>query len=404
MPFEIRTLTDDELPRAVAISGYAFNAPRDLTNDERTARARKANKPDWYLGTFEDSAMTSMMVMLPVEMYLNGAAIPFGAVSPVATAPEHRRKGHAGQMLRHSLEVMRDRGQVISGLTTPHPALYRRYGWEISADRRLYAFPPKDFLPTSKPAHRGSFEMLTSKDWPLLEEVHREYAEHHNGPFRRGEHEWSMYTLDVPWHPISDIALWRDEAGIAQGYALYNQPTSGPDEGKVLVHELIALTGDAYKNLALFFATHDISREILLWASPEDALPLLFSDAERIEIRERFTAMLRVCDFENAMRLRPAARNDEASEITMQIDDDDAPWNAGVWRIGVAEGRSWAERVSGEAELSVEARMMGPLYNGYMKPSTAASAGLIDATGEDALVRADRIFAARQAPYFIDTF
>ena len=168
MPFEIRTLTDDELPRAVAISGYAFNAPRDLTIDERAARARKANKPDWYLGTFEDSAMTSMMVMMPVEMYLNGAAIPFGAVSPVATAPEHRRKGHAGQMLRHSLELMRDRGQVISGLTTPHPALYRRYGWEIAADRRLYAFPPKDFVPTSKPEHRGSFEMLTSKDWPLL--------------------------------------------------------------------------------------------------------------------------------------------------------------------------------------------------------------------------------------------
>jgi hypothetical protein len=39
-----------------------------------------------------------------------------------------------------------------------------------------------------------------------------------------------------------------------------------------------------------------------------------------------------------------------------------------------------------------------------MKPSTAASAGLIEAKGDDALVRADRIFAARQAPYFIDTF
>ena len=97
MPFDIRVLTDDDLPRAVAISGYSFNAPRNVDNEERTARARKANRPDWYLGTFEDGAMTSMMCMLPVAMYLNGAAIPFGAVSPVATAPEHRRKGHAGQ-------------------------------------------------------------------------------------------------------------------------------------------------------------------------------------------------------------------------------------------------------------------------------------------------------------------
>ena len=43
--------------------------------------------------------------------------------------------------------------------------------------------------------------------------------------------------------------------------------------------------------------------EIVYSASPEDALPLLFADAERIEIRERFTVMLRVCDFEAAMRL-----------------------------------------------------------------------------------------------------
>ena len=114
--------------------------------------------------------------------------------------------------------------------------------------------------------------------------------------------------------------------------------------------------------------------------------------------------MLRVCDFEGAMRLRPAARDDEDYEVTVSIDDTDAPWNAGVWRLGVAEGRSWAERRDGEAELKVEARMLGPLYNGYMQPSTAASAGLIEAEDDDALVRADRIFAARRAPFFIDTF
>jgi predicted acetyltransferase len=246
--------------------------------------------------------------------------------------------------------------------------------------------------------------MLHSTDWQVLDEVHRAYAERHNGPFRRTEHEWKWYTLELPWHPVSDIVLWRDERGVAQGYALYNQPTGGADEGKVQVHELIALTGDAYKNLALFFATHDISREIVYSASPEDALPLLFADAERIEIRERFTVMLRVCDFQNAMRLRPADREDEVCEVTMRIDDADAPWNDGVWRVGVAEGRSWAERADGDAELTVEARMLGPLYNGYMKPSTAASAGLIEASDDDALVRADRIFTARQAPFFIDTF
>jgi predicted acetyltransferase len=404
MSFEIRVLTDDDLPQAVAISSYAFNAPDHWNNEARVERARNANRPDWYLGTFEDGVMTSMMQMLPVEMYLNGAPIPFGAVSPVATAPEHRRKGHAGQMLRKSLELMRDRGQVISGLTTPHPALYRRYGWEIAADRRNYSFSPKDLHLTSPATQRGRFEMLTVSDWPLLAEVHAAFVERSNGPFRRSEHEWRWYRLEMPWDPISDIALWRDDAGVPQGYALYNQPSGGPEAGSVFVKELVALTGDAYKNLALFFATHDISREIRFAAGPHDVLPLLFADAERIEISERFTVMLRICDFEAAMRLRPAARDDETCEVTLRIDDTDAPWNAGVWRIGVAEGRTWAERTDGDGALAIEARMLGPLYNGYLKPSDAAAAGLIEASDDEAVVRADRIFAARQAPYFIDTF
>ncbi len=172
MTLEIRTLTDDDLPAATAISSYSFNAPnRDYS--DYTARARRAHKPDWYLGSFEDGVMTAMMVMLPTEMYLNGATIPFGAVSPVATSPEHRRKGHAAQMLHRSLGLMKDRGQVISGLTTPHPALYRRFGWEIAADHRRYAFAPKDFALTSQPSQRGRFQMLTSADWRELDAVHR---------------------------------------------------------------------------------------------------------------------------------------------------------------------------------------------------------------------------------------
>jgi predicted acetyltransferase len=404
MTFEIRTLTDADVARAVAISGYAFNAPDHWNNDARLERALEARRADWYLDTFEDGAMTSMMTMLPGEMFLNGAAIPFGAVSPVATAPEHRRKGHAGQMLRKSLGVMRDRGQVISGLTTPHPALYRRYGWEIAADRRTYSFSPKDLQLTSPAKQRGSFEMLPLTDWVSLAEVHSVYAERHNGPLRRAEQEWRFNTLEIPWQPISDIALWRNDAGVPEGYALYNQPHSGPLEGEIVVIELVANSADAYKNFATFFATHDMANKIVMRGVEDGALQLLFSDTERLEISSRFTVMLRVCDFEGAMRLRPAARDDETAEVILRVEDTDAPWNAGVWKVGVAEGRSWAERTKGHAELTVEARMLGPLYNGYMKASTAASVGLIEASDEEALLRADRIFAARQMPHFIDTF
>jgi predicted acetyltransferase len=299
---------------------------------------------------------------------------------------------------------MRDRGQVISGLTTPHPSLYRRYGWEIAADRRNYSFAPKDLRLTSPARQRGSLEMLASEDWRLLDEVHREYAAKHNGPFRRTEHEWPWYTLELPWNPVSDIVLWRNDAGVAEGYALYNQPHEGPSIGTVVVIELVATSPDAYKNLLAFLATHDHSSEIRFRGSADDALPLLFGDTERLEIKQHYTVMLRVCDFQNAMQQRPAARDDEACEVTVRIDDTDAPWNAGIWRVSVAEGRTWAERSDGNVELKLDGRMLGPIYNGYMRPSRAAAAGLVEAIDRGALERADRVFAVREVPFFIDTF
>ena len=63
----------------------------------------------------------------------------------------------------------------------------------------------------------------------------------------------------------------------------------------------------------------------------------------------------------------------------------------GAGNVGGALGKSWAEKASSGAELTVPARMLGPLYNGYLSPSIAASAGLIDASDEDALTRADRV-------------
>jgi predicted acetyltransferase len=404
MSFEVRTLTSEEMADAAAISAYAFNAPGRHEMTELAERLRRTSQPDWFLGSFEDGEMTAMMCVLPVEMYLNGGTLPFGAVSPVASSPLHRRKGHAAAMLRYSLATMRERGQVISGLSTPHPALYRRYGWEIAADARAYCFKPKDFRSMARPRQRGRFRMLKTTDWQELDPIHRAYAQRHNGPFLRGEGWWRDYVLETPWRPAHDIVVWQSDSGESEGYAVYQQPSTGPDAGKVVVLELVTLSGDAYLNLHLYFAGHDINREILLWASRQDPLPVLLEDAEKLEIKEGFTVMLRVIDFEAAMRWRRAAREDDVCEVVLRIEDELAPWNDGTWRAGIAEGRTHAARVDEEPEIEVSARVLGSLFNGYLRPSVAHESGMVTASNADALDRADRIFAARKAPFFTDHF
>jgi predicted acetyltransferase len=299
---------------------------------------------------------------------------------------------------------MRERGQPLAGLYTPHPAFYRRYGWEIAAQGRTYGFKPKDLDLQFAPSQRGSFHLLRPADWRQLLPVYEPYAARSNGPFVRSERWWKGYVLGAGWRGVHDTVLWRDDAGEPQGYAVFLLPTTGDDANKVVVVELIAATGDAYANLLAYFGRYDLHREVVILASPHDTLPLQFLDTERLDITDRFSVMLRVNDFEAAMTGRPPARRDETAEVVLRIEDRTAPWNEGAWRVGVAEGRTLVSRTDDEAELTVGERILAPLFNGHLRPSVAHEAGLLLATSEEALERADRIFAVKRPPFFPDHF
>src|SRR5690606_4210668 len=146
-----------------------------------------------------------------------------------ANSPLHRRKGYSGAMMRRSLEVMRERGQVLSGLYTPHPAFYRRYGWEIASEWRSYQFAPKDLRLQVQPSQRGSFRFVPAKDWQSLVDVYAQYAAPGNGTLQRQEYWWKTYVAASPWRPGTDVVVWHNDAGVAEGYAIYQQPTKpGP--------------------------------------------------------------------------------------------------------------------------------------------------------------------------------
>jgi predicted acetyltransferase len=404
LSLDLRVLTADEVEQAERVFAHAFGFDHRHDLTEHMERVRVRTEPEWYLGAFEGEELTSMVRIIPNEMYINGASIGFGTVSPVASSPLHRRQGHTGALLRYSLGVMRERGQPLAGLYTPHPAFYRRYGWEIAAEHRTYRFKPKDLDLQLAPSQRGSFHLLRPADWEQLLPVYEPSAARANGTFVRNERWWTSYVLGATWRGIHDIVLWRDDESAPQGYAVFRLPTTGEDANNVVVEELVALTGDAYANLLAYFGRYDLHREIVINAAPHDTLPLQFLDTERLDVTDRFSVMLRVNDFEAALTARPPARADEQAEVVLRIEDRTASWNDGTWRAGVAEGRTLVERTNAEPELTVSERILAPLFNGHLRPSLAHEAGLIAATSEDAVERADRVFAVKRPPFFPDHF
>ena len=164
------------------------------------------------------------------------------------------------------------------------------------------------------------------------------------------------------------------------------------------------MTGDAYLNLLTVLGQHDIRHHITIPAPLDDPLQLLFVDAERLQISERFNVMLRIVDVESALRARPLADSTLSTELTIAVTDATAPWNEGTYRLQAAEGRLLVERTQAAAELRLDAKVLAPVFNGYVTPSRAAGAGLLQAESADALRRADAVFDVTHPPYFPDTY
>src|SRR3990172_5202360 len=140
MTVEYRTIRPEEFERFSFITAYSFNGDRA---PEAAQRLAEVFPTDWCLAAFDHGEMVANLRIIPFVTRVNGGSLPMGGIAAVGCLPEHRRRGYVGGLLRKALEMMRERGQVLSGLYTPHFSLYRRYGWEISAMGVLHHLPPK---------------------------------------------------------------------------------------------------------------------------------------------------------------------------------------------------------------------------------------------------------------------
>jgi len=408
MTLEIRPITEDEIEQAELITAYSFNnrERRDPTlMTQAVERARKFYSRDWTLASFEDGEMTAFVRTIPFAIRINGRGLSFGAVGPVVSLPQHRRKGHVGAILRRDLEVMRERGQVLSGLHTPHPSLYRRYGWEIASVRHAIAFAPKDVELMAQPGERGRTRMLKADDWAVTDRVYRAHSAERNMALHRGEVWWREAIFGGGFSPEpADVACWEDGAGEPQGYAVYHQPNQVDEyTPPFFVRELVALTPDAYLNLLLYLLRHDLPKEIVYYTRPDDPFVSLVADQRKLKIAVDYDLMLRICDVPQALRQRPPAV-ERVAPFLLGISDSSAPWNEGTWRIETADGAVTVEEASGEADLSLSATTLAPVFNGFLSPSGAALAGLARARSDEALDAAEAFFATTHRPFCADGF
>jgi predicted acetyltransferase len=407
MPPEIRLAREDELDRVHLVVAYSFTGDRSQEGRERMRHVEELAAP---LVLIEDGDIVASLRVYDFTMLVNGEPVRLGGVSSVACLPEYRRKGYVGMLLRHSLEQMRAAGQPLSALYTPHPSLYRRYGWMVAGANLKFSINPKHVAAYDLSPVRGRAVRVTEEDQPVVEDVYRRYSERRTGQHVRSERWWKeaffrrIYDTD---RKLADVAVWYGENGAPSGYMCYESSRGPPPIGtsKMWLREFVALTGDAYQGLLRYTLSHDLTDEIFWYGPVEDPLAYTVDDSYQVK-REYFDdLMLRVVDVETAVGARPAGPGAPEGAVSIAISDAAAPWNQGTWMIKCSGGKLSARKAEGTtAELSMEAATFAAVYDGFIKASDAVRSGLAEASHPNAALLVDRMFAAEYPPNGSDFF
>lgn len=407
MATEYRVPTAEDMDSVFEVEALAFyNKP----TPERAAVMREFIPPEWNVSAFEDDKCVATVRIVPMFRRMNGAGTQFGAIGPVACLAGHRRRGHVGKLLKMALEQMRDRGQALSGLYTPHDALYQRYGWERAEGRKEYSFRPKDVALRFKGA-QGTLVKLGPDDWQRVDAIYRAWGLDRNGTMERVEAWWresilNNYGNDLKATP-REIFVWVSPTGRDEGYVVY-EVTDKPSDDRwpervIWVRDLYTTSSDAYLGLWEHLLTHDLAAKLNSYRPLDDALRQIALDPWKIDATVGEAAMLRVVDVERAFELRPAAHNESAA-FTMRLHDSSAPWNDGTWRVEAAQGAMKATRTDDTADVELTANALAPLFSGYLTPERVAISAMMTVHRSDALGEMERALAVTYPPYSTDNY
>lgn len=406
MTVEFRDMTEDDYEQVSYVEAKAFyNTP----GPQRAELMKQIVPAKWTVVATVEGKVVATVRAIPQIRRFHGSMMRFAAVGPVSCLAPYRRQGIVGRLLTVALERMRERGQVLSGLHTPHDELYRRYGWERAEGKSGYAIRPKEVRFRFR-SDGGHTEPCSVDNWQRLDAIYQEKVRDANGAFARFEPYWRYGVLTQfgeSDQKENDIVVWVDKDGRDTGYAVYLNRNSLPQAANwtpqdIWVRDFQALTADAYVGLFEHLATHDLAEHIYGEMHPDDPIRHVVERPSMAPVQEAWGAMLRIVDLEKAFEQRPFVGTRPAS-VTVRVEDR-LDWNRGAWRIQGAEGQMRAERTDAAPDVELDCSALAALFTGFLRPKVGAATGFFRLNRPEALGEMEQVFSVLDAPYCPDYY
>ena len=389
MDIEVGPLGDDELDELILADLRGFSAgevPRDLDR-----RVREGLELDRFLVARDDGRIVGNIGAFSMELTVpGGARVPVCAVTWVAVAATHRRRG----LMRRLIELIHDealrRREVAAVLWAAEASIYPNVGYGPTHQIREVAIDTRVARLREDAPSGGRLRYIDPTEVVAVQrELQERLCAVQIGELGRSEQWWRRISLDFE-HTEPNVfapyaAVHVDDDGMVDGIVTYRS-TECWDESRpnhrVEVREFIATTPTARSELIGLLLSLDLVGEVRLEIGIDDPLDWMLVDPRAARTTWVADSLwLRVLDVEGLFGPRTYG---DADPVVVDAGE------LGTWRLGESPART-----SAPPELSLGVGELGALSLGGVSATTLVRAGRVlehrpgAARRLDALLRSD---------------
>ncbi|WP_052345792.1 enhanced intracellular survival protein Eis [Paucisalibacillus sp. EB02] len=336
-------------------------------SEEEIEKKREEAKRHRIWGKIVEGRIASKLHLIPLTVYVSGKPMKMGGVCSVATWPEFRRSGMVKELLANALQYMRDNGQVLSFLHPFSVPFYRKYGWEVTFNEKIYTIP---IVNLQRAWNIDGYVRRVLPEISLLKEIYCVYAKRYTGTILRDEKWWEQRVL-------------KDDTQIAIAYNNKHQP-----EGYILFEvkdkqftaiEMAYRSEIGMKLLLQFVSNHDSMVEKVEFVVPEnDNIPLLLEEP-RFDTKVDPYFMARIVDVHGFLEQYPFVRSDKERAVCLRVVDNFLPENSGLFHVKQSVNGVIVDIVNmgGQEVITCSIQQLTMIFLGYKRPTELFQLGLL---------------------------
>lgn len=401
MEIDVRPFSGD--PRAFFEAGELAFGERIRDEDlEHWVAGFEAGRA---IAAYDGDRVVGTAGILSFELTVPGASLPAAGVTIVGVHPTHRRRGILRRMMRLQLDAIHARSEPLAILWASEGSIYQRFGYGLASlhagvrvDRDRSAFR----LPI---AGAGEVRFVEPEEAiRLFPPIHDAVVSARPGFFARTPTYWEHEFFPDPEH-------WRHGAsqafhvvhqtkGRADAYARYRIKQdwdSAVPKSTLSVVELLGTSPAATLQMWQYILGIDLIGQVETWnLATDDPLLLNIAEPRRLKMEIGDALWLRVVDVAGALAGR---RYRTDGELVLELTDEFCPWNAGRWRLWIADGVPHVESGTAAADLSCDVTDLAAAYLGAFSFAQLAASARARELAPGGIARADAIFRTDIAPW-----